>query len=143
MLLVADTFDKIDIDKLMSVYKEASAENANYLYPEILNREEGDEYKSALRISEIEKRLFYLEALETSPNYRKKGYAVKLLNLTKEYLKREGSFTVKDSVKKTNEASIKAHQKAGFVIESQKAVNYLKKNYDNDNYGMSYNYTED
>lgn len=173
MLLVANIFEKIDIDKLMSVYKEASTENADYFYPEISDRkealkkaegdyisflknkfftkagniyfilEEDNEYRSSLRISTIDKRLFYLEALETNPDHRKMGYAVKLLNLTTEYLKRYGSFTIKDSVKKTNEASIKTHKKAGFVIESQKAFNYLKNSYDDCYYGMSYSFEED
>ncbi len=172
MLLLADTFEKIDTDKLMSVYKEAIFENADYFYPETENRdearkkawednlsfledkffskpgnvyfilEEDNEYRSVLRLSKIEEGLYYLESLETAPNFRKMGYAVKLLNLTKEYLKREGSFTIKDSVKKTNEASIKTHQKAGFVIESEKAYNYISKSYNEDCYGMVYSCKE-
>lgn len=59
---------------------------------------------SAARLSKIND-FYYLEALETPPKYRKKGYASELLNEMITHLHQQGSVDIRDCVSKTNTAS--------------------------------------
>lgn len=54
---------------------------------------------SAARLSKIND-FYYLEALETPPQYRKKGYASELLNEMITHLHQQGSVDIRDCVSK-------------------------------------------
>ncbi len=64
---------------------------------------------SAARLSKIND-FYYLEALETPPQYRKKGYASELLNEMITHLHQQGSVDIRDCVSKTNTASLATHK---------------------------------
>lgn len=71
--------------------------------------EEG-KYVSALRLEPYRDGLL-LEALETAPEYRRKGYALRLMRAVLDTL---GQTRVYSHVGKWNEASLKTHEKCGF-----------------------------
>ena len=102
--------------------------------------EEEGEYKSALRITETESGLFYLEALETPPKEREKGYGTELLMKVIKTMKEDGPFRLCDSVGKHNTPSLKVHEKCGFSVVSEDAYDYLNKEVDDRCYGLEYVY---
>ena len=70
---------------------------------------ENDVYFSALRLEPYEDGLL-LEALETAPAHRRKGYAEKLIRAVQaEFLQK-----IYSHVSKKNTASLAVHQKCGF-----------------------------
>ena len=108
MLIRIDNYKDIDERKLMDVYGESNAENALDFYPDddpeegikkvekgfldfLWNEfftsagnvyyvlEVGGVWVSALRLNLIENGFYYLEALETHPACRRKGFAVELI----------------------------------------------------------------
>ena len=161
-------FDGIDERKLMDLYQESNVENIDYFYPDISDRslglqkverkfldyiktsffgKEGNEYRileeehiwiSALRLYRIKEGFYYIEALETHPAFRKKGYGSYLLNSVIEDLKRQGAFQLCDCVGKRNEASIRTHQKCGFEIVPGPAYDYVREETDEACCGMRY-----
>ena len=80
---------------------------------------------SALRLSRIEKGLYYLEALETRPDCRRQGHAARLLDGVIDELKKAGPFRICDCISKRNTASIRTHEKCGFIIVSEAGYDYL------------------
>ena len=82
---------------------------------------------SAARLSKIND-FYYLEALETPPKYRKKGYASELLN----------EMITRDCVSKTNTASLAAHKKCRFFIAEENGIHYPSNTVNNKTYGMRY-----
>ena len=100
--------------------------------------EKDGEWLSALRLTQIEKDFYYLEALETAENHRKKGYATTLIKNVIALLEKNISVTVRSSVDKENTASLSTHEKCGFIIEAQTAFNYIYKEENNCCYGMKY-----
>ncbi len=86
--------------------------------------EEDGVWVSALRIYPVED-FFWLEALETHPAYRRRGYGTALLRQTITALAADGPVCIRDGVRKTNTASLRTHEKAGFVIEHEDEVTYL------------------
>lgn len=98
--------------------------------------EEEGQWVSALRINR-EQDYYYLEALETHPDHRRRGHAAKLMELVLEQLKQQGSFILRDAVKKTNIPSLKTHEKCGFTVEREEAV-YPSGQVQPNNYGMIY-----
>ena len=170
MIYRSTTMDKIDKRKLMDIYREGNLENADYFYPEIADKEQavakvegdfmkyietdflsssGNEYwvleenavwVSALRLYRINNDLYYIEALETHPDFRQKGYASKLLNSVINELKKQGSFRLCDCVSKKNTASIRTHEKCGFRVVSEEGFDYLNNEADDRHYGMEYSY---
>lgn len=105
--------------------------------------EEDGVWVSALRLSLVEKHecsRYYMEALETRPCSRRKGYASKLLNEVIASLKHEGSFILCDCVSKHNEPSLKTHLKCGFQIASTECFDYLQNQADHHCYGMEYRF---
>ena len=133
MLYRIEQVNQIDGRKLMDLYQEGNIENIDYFYPGTEDREgalkriendflgyiekdflakpenaywileEEGAWVSALRLYKIEDGFYYIEALETHPQYRRKGYAVKLLNGVIDALKKKGSFKLCDNVRKRNE----------------------------------------
>ena len=78
---------------------------------------------AALRLTGLDG-VYYLEALETRPDQRKKGYGKALLAALCKELSRRGPVTVRDCVAKRNEASLRTHLAAGFVIEQDPGIEY-------------------
>ena len=98
---------------------------------------------SALRTSRVERGLYYLEALETRPDSRGRGFASRLLTGVQESLKREGPFRLCDCVGKGNSASLKTHASCGFRIVSEAGYDYLRKETDPLDYGLEYRYGDE
>lgn len=168
MLLKITEYRELDERKLMDVYAESNFENTEYFYPDEPDKraavqkveagfldflkneffrqpeaaywvfEENGVWISALRTCRIREGLYYLEALETRPDQRKKGYGSLLLPGVVEAFKKEGSFRLCDCVGKKNTASLKTHKKSGFRIVSQEGYDYLNKEADSRDYGLEY-----
>ena len=145
MLITVTTYTQLDTAALMAVYAESNRENAEEMFPELDQAdgvlkvetgfldflktdffakqnntyfvlEEGGEWLAALRTTELPERLFYLEALETRPDARRRGYAAKLINAVIAELSKGGPFRLRDCVDKMNIPSVKTHEKCGFRI---------------------------
>ena len=142
----------MDKQKLMTVYEESNRENAEDMFPEdspenaikkvhegfsqFLDEflvapvnsycvwEEQGEYISALRLTKLTD-FYYMEALETAPEHRRKGYAGKLMNAVISHLDKDGKPVIRSSVSKKNEASLTFHKKCGFIIDQPQAVQYF------------------
>lgn len=170
MLLQITNYADLDKRKLMDVYSESNLENTAYFCPEETDQaaavgkvesgflsfleteffqyakaacwvwEENGVWISSLRTCEIQDGLYYLEALETRPDHRKKGFGSRLLSGVLEAMKTEGSFRLCDCVSKKNAASLKTHEKCGFQIVSQEGYNYLYKETDEHDFGLEYRY---
>lgn len=167
MLLKIINQHDLDERKLMDVYLEGNIKNADYFYPEISDRVEAlrkteetfciylktkffngkniyyileldGVWVSALRLYKINNGHYYLEALETAPDYRRKGYATDLLNAVIGDLKKHGKVKIYDCVRKKNTISLRVHEKCGFKIVSEDGYNYLQKYYDNYVFGLEY-----
>ena len=168
MLLRFDRFSDLDPRKLMDVYAESNLENTDYFYPELENKaeavkkveagfldylerdffhtpnpsywvlEEDGRWVSALRLNELKPGFYYLEALETRPDCRRKGCAARLLTGVIETLKKQGPFELHDCVGKKNKASLRAHLKCGFQIVAEDGCDYLSGEADSRHYGLAY-----
>lgn len=168
MVLSIDRYSDIDERKLMDIYSESNSENTDYFFPdeadkqlalkkveegflEFLKNEfftkDGNSYRvleengiwvCALRLSRIEDGIYYVEALETHPDHRQKGYAVKLYRTVQQELKASGSFRLCACVAKTNTPSVKAHLKSGFRLVLGTAHDYLTDEDCENDYGFEY-----
>ena len=170
MLIRITEYQKIDPGKLMDVYSESNYENTDYFFPDETDKEVAvqrveagfldflkndffnkagaaywileinDVWVSALRTCKIQEGLYYLEALETRPDYRRKGYAALLLSSVADSLKENGPFRLCCCVSKKNTASLKAHEKSGFQVVSDEGYDYLNREADNHDFGLEYCY---
>lgn len=147
MLLLIKKLRDLRFSSLMAVYEEGNRENAAEFFPgESPERqlalaeqefysylaqvffptpgalyalwEEDGEYVSALRLEPYRDGLL-LEALETAPGQRRKGYALKLVHAVQE---RFAGRKLYSHVGKLNEASLKTHEKCGFRRIQEYAV---------------------
>ena len=138
--ITATSFKDLSFGKLMEVYSEGNLENGCDLWPDepearqlalaeqefysylrqvffktegavYLILEEKGRYVSALRLEPYRDGLL-LEALETAPEYRKKGHAAALLQSALRYA---GKAKVYSHVGKKNTASLRTHEKCGFA----------------------------
>ena len=138
MLKLATKMEQLKFSCLMEVYVEGNLENGAHFHPEASEQlqlmqaeqsfyayltqsffrtpgavyaiwEEQGKYISALRLEPYEDGLL-LEALETAPAYRRKGYAEKLIRSVQERFPQK----IYSHVSKQNRASLKVHQKCGF-----------------------------
>ena len=169
-LLKFNSYKGIYERKLIDIYAESNWDNTDYFYPDerdkakAVKQVEADfldflekdflkqdgstlwvlevksEWVSALRTSKIRDRLYYLEALETSPDQRHKGYASLLLSAVIDALKKDGPFRLCDCVSKKNIASLKTHEKCGFKIVSESGYDYLQKTTNDREYGFAYSF---
>lgn len=159
----------MDDSKLMSIYAEGNFENTDYFYPEITDKAEAVKkvehdfceyiktkflngtniyyvwendgiWVSALRLYYIKDNFYYLEALETAPDFRRKGYAAQLITAVINELKLNGHFKICSCVRKNNIASLNTHKKCGFNIVSENGYDYLQKEINVRNYGMEYSF---
>ncbi len=163
-------YANLDERRLMSLYAEGNRENADYFYPEMEDREaavrqaekdflhdlendfftcpgrtywvleEQHEWVSAVRLYQLKPDFYYLEALETHPAYRKKGYASKLLREVICALRKKGAFQLCDCVSKKNIASLRTHERCGFQIVSDEGFDYLRNESDERFLGLAYSY---
>jgi ribosomal protein S18 acetylase RimI-like enzyme len=170
MLTTITDYQKLNTRKLMDVYSESNYENTDYFFPEEADKkaavqkvEEGflnylendffnltnatywvfevnDVWVSALRTCKIQEGLYYLEALETHPDHRRKGYGTMLLSSVADLLKKDGPFRLCCCVSKKNIASLKTHEKSGFQIVSEKGYDYLHEETDDHDFSLEYSY---
>lgn len=166
MLVKMTELTDADIPKLMGIYAEGNRENAEYFYPDIplaegiakekqkfvtmlrenfFARPENaayiwqveDQWVAALRLTKL-KDFFYLEALETKPDQRQRGYATALLRAVCQTLEAAGPIEIRDCVRKRNAASLRTHLAAGFVIDQDPGREYPDGTIDERCYGMCY-----
>lgn len=169
MLITITQPHEFDDSKLMAIYAEGNLENTDYFYPEIKDKDEAVKkvendfcsfikneflngknlyyvwkengvWVSALRLHYVDSNFYYLEALETHPLYRRKGYAAKLLTAVINEMKSKGSFKICDCVGKKNTASLNTHRKCGFRIVSENGYDYLQNETDDHCYGLEYSF---
>ncbi|MCH5198341.1 MAG: GNAT family N-acetyltransferase [Oscillospiraceae bacterium] len=171
MLIEINSFSQIQKRSLMDVYRESNMENTDFFYPDISNKsdalqkvecdflnyiendfladsknrymvlEQAGVWVCALRLYCVDDRLYYIEALETRPDYRRKGYAAELLKSVIDLLKGQGAFVIRDCVGKKNTASLLTHQKAGFTIYRDDGFDYLQNEIDDKCYGLQFAYS--
>jgi len=132
---------QLDFERLMAVYREGNRENALTLYPQMpvdaanlraqedflayLREdffrhkgacycvwEERGQYVSALRLEPWQDGLL-LEALETHPDHRRKGYAKQLILAVQRELTGKRIYS---HVHKKNKASLATHKACGFTV---------------------------
>lgn len=172
MLKRINEYREVDTRKLMDVYSESNYENTEYFFPDEADKEaavrkleagfldflkkdffrkadaaywvleKDGVYVSALRTCMIQKGLYYLEALETRPDHRRKGYGAMLLSAVTEALKESGPFRLCCCVSKKNTASLRTHAKSGFQIVSDEGYDYLNEEADDHDFGLEYRYRE-
>ena len=165
MLVIARSLEELNFPELMKIYVEGNREHGEDLWPEKapdeqLRLAEQDfyaylkdrffpksgakyfawavegRYVSALRLEPYQGGLL-LEALETLPEERRKGYAVSLIRAVQAWLRDMGSGEVYSHVSKRNTASLKTHAKCGFEIFKDYSV--YSDGYRNENaYTMRY-----
>lgn len=139
MLIIAKSMGELNFRMLMEVYEEGNRENGEDNWPELPEGqrlllaeeafyqylrevffsaadseyciwEEDGRYVSALRL-EPYRDGFLLEALETAPQQRRKGYAEQLI---REVTSRRSDCKIYSHVGKRNIPSLKIHEKCGF-----------------------------
>lgn len=172
MLIRITEYGDLDKRKLMDIYSESNYENTDYFFPEEPDKEkavrqveagfldflkndffskpeaavwvyeENGTWFSALRTCRVSD-VYYLEALETRPDQRRKGYAALLLSAVADAMKKEGPFRLYDCVSKRNTASLKTHEKCGFRIVSEEGYDYLLEEADDHDYGLEYCYPDE
>ena len=140
MLYLARSLSQLHFGSLMTVYADANRENGRESWPEepemrqiqlaeadfyrYLSQvffktpgafyavwEENGRYVSALRLEPYRDGLL-LEALETDPEQRRRGYAAALIQAVQTYLGESGKLY--SHVDKRNLPSLKTHEKCGF-----------------------------
>ena len=170
MLLRIESFRDVDCRSLMDIYEESNLENTSFFCPDIGDSEEAKKtvengflgyleneflpqsgnciyvleedgiWLCALRLSHIKDEIYYIEALETRPDSRRKGWGSRLLLSMIDEMKKGGDFTLCDCVSKNNEASVRTHLKCGFSLVSSEGWNYLENTSDSRDYSMRYEY---
>ena len=170
MLLRIKNYTDINDRKLMDIYTESNFENVDYFYLDEVDKsvgvkkveagfldflknnffkqeeaaywvlEENGIWVSAARTCFIKHDIIYLEALETMPSKRNKGYGSKLLFELIEALKKEGHFRLCDCVSKKNIPSLKTHEKCGFKIVADVGNDYLNNDVDDHCFSLEYKY---
>lgn len=149
MLILARSLRELRFGELMEVYADSNAETARqwFHYPSgfALQRAEDDhrqylqdiffrtpgafcalwqekgKYVCALRMEPYKDGLL-LEALETAPSCRRKGYAVSLIRSVQSSLRASGAVRIYSHVDKRNISSLKTHEACGFSRISDGAV---------------------
>ena len=147
MLTVVNRLKELNFSQLMAVYEEGNRENALEFWPKMEENqrmiraeqefyqylkqvffpvkgtcyciwEENGSYVSALRLEPYRDGLL-LEALETHPDYRKKGHATRLIYAVQQTF---GSEKFYSHVSKRNRASLRTHEICGFTRIAENAV---------------------
>ena len=147
MLILAKKMHQLSFSALMAVYEEGNRENGAEFWPELdasrqLLRAEQDFYQylrevffptdgavyciweergsyvSALRLEPYRDGVL-LEALETAPEQRRRGYAARLIRAVQEAYP---DAKIYSHVHKRNTPSLEIHEKCGFARISETAV---------------------
>ncbi len=142
MLLLFYRLKDLHFGKLMALYAQSNKENAGELYGKLESGEailrvegsfyqylredffsvpgavyavweENGQYISALRLEPYQDGLL-LEALETHPSFRQKGYAARLIRSVIDHLRQQGQTVIYSHVAKRNKASLCTHKSCGF-----------------------------
>lgn len=142
MLILAKTIDALSFEDLMEIYIEGNREHGAELWPEKSEQEQlelskqafrcyleadffskpgavyavweaGGKYVSALRLEPNRDGLL-MEALETIPAQRQKGYAAALIQAVQDWLGKQGTVKIYSHVSKRNAASLATHARCGF-----------------------------
>lgn len=150
MLVIAKSLEELNFPELMRIYVEGNREHGMDLWPEKREDEQlrlaeqdfysflqerffvkpeavymiwavDGNYVSALRLEPNRDGLL-LEALETVPEERKKGYAVTLISAVQEHLRSSAGIKVYSHVSKKNIASLKTHDRCGFDLYMDHSV---------------------
>ena len=150
MLLVLQSPEKLDVPALLAIYRESALENCQGMFPaenfstSLKQYEAGYAafmrkefftqpgrfwmietadglWASALRLLPLEEpNTWMIEALETHPDHRRKGYGAQLLADTIRFMEEtHGSVTLLSGVGKRNTASLQTHLRSGFVREKE------------------------
>lgn len=144
MLNIVTQIDENTISRLMSVYSESMnymrinfadddemcAAYASFLWEFVKNPKQmiivetsDDEWVSALRAIETIEGHWFLEAVETKPEERKKGFGKDLLRHTIDYLKSIGMTELTCTISKNNFRSQALHEKCGFIPTNELPLN--------------------
>lgn len=144
MLVIANRLRDISFGVLMEVYTQANREHGltlapgepearqialseedfySYLRDCFFTRpgaqyciwEENGRYVSALRLESYRDGLL-LEALETAPDQRGRGYATRLIQAVQQMLRQQGAVRIYSHVSKKNKQSLKTHFRCGFEV---------------------------
>ena len=154
MLKIIRSMKELDFASLMQIYEEGNQENGAERYPELPKNEQmlcaEQDFYAFLREFFREPEAFYaiwiengvqaaalrmepyrdgllLEALETMPGLRRRGYACALINETKAFLRSCGGCKIYSHVHKKNKASLAVHESCGFQRILEYAV-YINGN---------------
>ena len=150
MLFVIQSPEELDVPKILAIYRESSLENCQGMYPAETAAASLEQYEagyagfmreeffaqpgrlwmveiadglwvSALQLLPFEgPNTWRIEALETHPDHRRRGYAARLLAETIRYLEEtHGAVTLLSDVGKRNTASLRTHLRGGFVREKE------------------------
>ena len=135
MLKIIKSVSQLNIPQFLSVYAQSTQgdpykENdfVAYLQEDFFCQKDAfyaiwvvDElYRSALRLESYREGLL-LQAVETKPDDRRKGFSYALLTCVLEHLRVSGYTGVYSHVAKNNRASLALHRKCGFVQISESA----------------------
>lgn len=144
MRIVRDV-DAETVERLFAVYRESMEDLADRFespiamreeyaaflreflgHPErrVLIEEENGRWVSGLRAIETAPGRWFLEAVETSPEERGKGYAQRLLRETAAYLKEQGAEDMACLIARTNGPSIAAHRACGFAATEKPPIDW-------------------
>ena len=144
MLNLVAQVDENAVCQLMSLYSESMNEMkkhfasdaemceayASFLQDFVINLKllilvevSDDEWVSALRAIETMEGHWFLEAVETKPEKRKKGFGKNLLYHTIDYLKNIGMKELTCTISKNNFKSQELHRKCGFLPTNEPSVN--------------------
>ncbi len=150
MLLAASNLRDISFPELMGVYRQTNMENGKILAPfapearqiQLAEQEfcdylresffpvassrymiwvENGRYASALRLEPYRNGTL-LEALETAPELRRRGYAARLIGAVQGELSHRGNVILYSHVSKKNVPSLKTHWRCGFQIVQDTAT---------------------
>ena len=95
---------------------------------------------SALRLYALGAGEYYIEALETHPAFRRRGYGAALLRMVLARLGAEGPFRVRDCVNKKNIPSLRTHEKCGFTAADTMGHDLLDGSTDERCFTMEYRF---
>ena len=165
MLKVFSCCNDIDFRQLMDVYAQWNKENGKTLYPnlpinlQVLYAEQDfyaflqaffsgeytnyfvwapqGRYVAALRLEPYLDGLL-LEALETAPDARMRGYAHDLIDAVVSFVGNSGFTKIYSHILKDNLPSLSVHYKGGFTLHSEDAV-YIDGVHHKDAYTLIYN----
>lgn len=144
MLSLVTQIDENAVCQLLSLYSESMNEMKKYFASDaemrgayvsflrdfvknpkqlILVEVSDDEWVSALRAIETTEGHWFLEAVETKPEKRKKGFGKDLLYHTIDYLKNIGMRELTCTISKNNFNSHALHGKCGFIPTNEPPLN--------------------